>query len=44
MITRRLTLSVLAVLALPLAAHAQGFPSRTITIVVPYPRFSTTID
>jgi tripartite-type tricarboxylate transporter receptor subunit TctC len=37
MITRRLTLSVLAVLALPLAAHAQGFPSRTITIVVPYP-------
>ncbi len=37
MITRRLTLSVLAVLAVPLAAHAQGFPSRTITIVVPYP-------
>ena len=37
MLTRRATLAGLAALALPLAAHAQGFPSRTITIVVPYP-------
>jgi tripartite-type tricarboxylate transporter receptor subunit TctC len=37
MLTRRATLAGLAVLGLPLAARAQGFPSRTITIVVPYP-------
>src|SRR5581483_8145318 len=37
MITRRFALAGLAVTALPLSARAQGFPSRTITIVVPYP-------
>jgi tripartite-type tricarboxylate transporter receptor subunit TctC len=37
MITRRATLAGLAALGLPLAAKAQSFPSRTITIVVPYP-------
>jgi tripartite-type tricarboxylate transporter receptor subunit TctC len=37
MLTRRATLAGLAALGLPLRAHAQNFPSRTITIVVPYP-------
>src|SRR5512145_1032391 len=37
MLTRRATLAGLAALGLPLTARAQGFPSRTITIVVPYP-------
>ena len=37
MLTRRATLAGLAVLGLPLPARAQGFPNRTITIVVPYP-------
>ncbi len=37
MITRRFALAGLAAIALPLSARAQGFPSRTITIVVPYP-------
>jgi tripartite-type tricarboxylate transporter receptor subunit TctC len=37
MLTRRATLAGLAALGLPLAARAQSFPSRTITIVVPYP-------
>ncbi len=37
MLTRRATLVGLAAFALPLTAHAQGFPTRTITIVVPYP-------
>jgi tripartite-type tricarboxylate transporter receptor subunit TctC len=37
MLTRRTTLIGLAALGLPLCAHAQSFPSRTITIVVPYP-------
>jgi tripartite-type tricarboxylate transporter receptor subunit TctC len=37
MITRRATFAGLAVSALPLAAKAQNFPNRTITIVVPYP-------
>jgi tripartite-type tricarboxylate transporter receptor subunit TctC len=37
MLTRRTTLAGLAALGLPLRAHAQSFPSRTITIVVPYP-------
>jgi tripartite-type tricarboxylate transporter receptor subunit TctC len=37
MLTRRATLAGLAALGLPLRAHAQAFPSRTITIVVPYP-------
>jgi tripartite-type tricarboxylate transporter receptor subunit TctC len=37
MLTRRTTLAGLAALGLPLTAKAEGFPSRTITIVVPYP-------
>ena len=37
MLTRRATLAGLAALGLPPRAHAQSFPSRTITIVVPYP-------
>ena len=37
MLTRRASLTVLAALGLPFAAHGQSFPSRTITIVVPYP-------
>jgi tripartite-type tricarboxylate transporter receptor subunit TctC len=37
MITRRATFAGLAVCALPLMAKAQSFPSRSITIVVPYP-------
>ena len=37
MLTRRATLAGLATLGLPPRAHAQSFPSRTITIVVPYP-------
>ena len=36
MLTRRATLAGLAVLGLPLPARAQGFPNRTITIIVPY--------
>jgi tripartite-type tricarboxylate transporter receptor subunit TctC len=36
MITRRATFAGLAVSALSLAAKAQNFPNRTITIVVPY--------
>jgi tripartite-type tricarboxylate transporter receptor subunit TctC len=35
--TRRVLLTGLAAAALPLGALAQDFPSRTITIVVPYP-------
>ena len=37
MLTRRATLAGLAALSLSTTAHAQSFPSRTITIVVPYP-------
>ena len=37
MLTRRAVLAGLAAAALPLRALAQAFPSRTITIVVPYP-------
>jgi tripartite-type tricarboxylate transporter receptor subunit TctC len=37
MITRRLALTALAGLAASHSARAQGFPSRPITIVVPYP-------
>src|SRR5437879_4175419 len=37
MLTRRASLAGLAALGLPLAAYGQGFPTRTITIVVPYP-------
>ena len=37
MFTRRATLAGLAALAVPSRAYAQTFPSRTITIVVPYP-------
>ncbi|MBN8920783.1 MAG: tripartite tricarboxylate transporter substrate binding protein [Rhizobiales bacterium] len=38
MITRRIVLAGLASSALPVrAGHAQTFPSRTVTIVVPYP-------
>jgi tripartite-type tricarboxylate transporter receptor subunit TctC len=36
MLTRRATLAGLAALGLPLRVRAEGFPSRTITIVVPY--------
>jgi tripartite-type tricarboxylate transporter receptor subunit TctC len=37
MLTRRTTLAGLAALGLSATAQAQSFPSRTITIVVPYP-------
>ena len=37
MLTRRAALTALAGLAATRGAHAQGFPSRPITIVVPYP-------
>jgi tripartite-type tricarboxylate transporter receptor subunit TctC len=37
MLTRRATLAGMAALGLPSAAGAQGFPSRSITIIVPYP-------
>ena len=37
MLNRRAVLAGLAVFGSPIAARAQGFPSRTITIVVPYP-------
>ena len=37
MLTRRATLAGFAALAVPSRAYAQSFPSRTITIVVPYP-------
>src|SRR5262249_18357735 len=37
MLTRRASLTILAALGLPSAARGQSFPSRTITIVVPYP-------
>ena len=37
MLTRRATLAGLAALGFPFAADAQGFPSRSITIIVPYP-------
>ena len=37
MLSRRAVLAGLAATALPLPALAQAFPSRTITIVVPYP-------
>ena len=37
MLTRRAALAGLTALAAPRGANAQAFPSRTITIVVPYP-------
>jgi tripartite-type tricarboxylate transporter receptor subunit TctC len=37
MLNRRAVLAGLAAFGSPIAARAQGFPSRTITIVVPYP-------
>src|SRR5262245_60337199 len=37
MFTRRATIAALAGLAVARTARAQGFPSRTITLVVPYP-------
>jgi tripartite-type tricarboxylate transporter receptor subunit TctC len=37
MLTRRATLAGLAALGFPFAADAQAFPSRSITIIVPYP-------
>ena len=37
MLTRRATLAGMATLGFPSAAGAQGFPSRSITIIVPYP-------
>ena len=37
MLTRRATLAGIAALGFPSAADAQGFPSRSITIIVPYP-------
>jgi tripartite-type tricarboxylate transporter receptor subunit TctC len=37
MLTRRATLAGIAALGFPSAADAQGFPSRSITIMVPYP-------
>jgi tripartite-type tricarboxylate transporter receptor subunit TctC len=37
MLTRRATLAGIAALGFPSAAVAQGFPSRSITIIVPYP-------
>lgn len=40
-ISRRYALLACAALGLPLAATAQGYPSRTVKIVVPYPAGST---
>jgi tripartite-type tricarboxylate transporter receptor subunit TctC len=37
MLTRRATIGALAGLAAMRRAHAQGFPNRPISIVVPYP-------
>jgi tripartite-type tricarboxylate transporter receptor subunit TctC len=37
MLTRRATLAGMAALGFPSTASAQGFPSRSITIIVPYP-------
>ena len=37
MLTRRAALASLAALAVAPGAHAQTFPTRTVTIVVPYP-------
>src|SRR3954469_11330798 len=37
MLTRRAALAALAACGFASRAHAQSFPSRTITIVVPYP-------
>jgi len=37
MLTRRATLAGMAALGFPSGAGAQGFPSRSITIIVPYP-------
>jgi tripartite-type tricarboxylate transporter receptor subunit TctC len=37
MLTRRATLAALAALGMSTSARAEGFPSRPITIVVPYP-------
>src|SRR6266851_3168226 len=37
MITRRATIAALAGLAATRRAQAQDFPSRTVTIIVPYP-------
>jgi tripartite-type tricarboxylate transporter receptor subunit TctC len=37
MLTRRATLAGMAALGFPSSAGAQGFPSRSITIIVPYP-------
>ena len=37
MLTRRATIAGMAALGFPSAAGAQGFPSRSITIIVPYP-------
>ena len=37
MLTRRATLHGMAALGFPSTAGAQGFPSRSITIIVPYP-------
>ena len=37
MLTRRATLAGMAALGFPSAAGVQGFPSRSITIIVPYP-------
>src|SRR6188474_2037798 len=36
MLTRRAVLTGLAAAALPLPAHAQAYPTRAITIIVPY--------
>src|SRR3954464_10925271 len=37
MLTRRATLAGMAALGFPSGSGAQGFPSRSITIIVPYP-------
>src|SRR3954464_4686051 len=37
MLTRRATLAGMAALGFPSRSRAQGFPSRSITIIVPYP-------
>jgi tripartite-type tricarboxylate transporter receptor subunit TctC len=37
MLTRRATLAGMAALSFPSAAAAQSFPSRSVTIIVPYP-------